>query len=67
MAFIDYVETAEWELDPDNILRVHGINPPVLRAHYDLYKAVMYGASPLSRVQRELIAVAVSSLNGCHY
>ena len=51
----------------NNILRIHGINPPVLQAHHDLYRAVMYGHSPLSRVQREMLAVAVSALNGCHY
>ena len=67
MAFIEYVETDDWKLDPDNILRIHGINPPVLRAHYDLYKAVMFGQSPLTRIQREMVAVSVSGLNECHY
>ena len=67
MAFIDYVEAREPDLDPDNILRIHGINPAVLRAHHELYRSVMYGRSPLSRVQREMLAVAVSGLNGCHY
>lgn len=67
MAFIEYVETTEWELDPDNILRIHGINPPVLKAHYQLYRAVMHGRSPLSRKQRELLAVVVSAVNDCHY
>ncbi len=67
MAYIEYVTAPESELDPDNILRIHGINPPVLRAHLDLYRAVMHGESPLSRRQREMVAVVVSSLNGCHY
>lgn len=51
----------------DNILKVHGLNPPSLRAHYDLYKTVMYGRSELSRIEREMIAVVVSSVNGCNY
>lgn len=67
MAFIDYVSAEEWKLDPDNILRIHGINPAVLRAHLGLYRAIMHGPSPLTRVQREMVAVAVSSVNSCHY
>jgi len=50
-----------------NILRASSLNPPVLRAHYELYRAIMYGSSPLTRVQREMIAVVVSVLNQCHY
>lgn len=67
MAFIDYVPAEEWKLDPDNILRIHGINPLVLRAHWEIYRAGMFGESPLTRVQREMIAVVVSAVNDCHY
>ena len=67
MAFIDYVPAEEWKLDADNILRIHGINPPVLSAHLALYRTVMHGESPLTRMQREMLAVVVSSVNGCHY
>ena len=67
MAFIEYVPAEEWKLDSDNILRIHGINPPVLKAHLALYRAVMHGPSPLSRMQREMLAVLVSAHNGCHY
>ena len=67
MAYIDYVEAPEWKLDSDNIIRIHGINPAVLRGHLALYRAVMHEASPLSRIQREMIGVVVSSLNQCHY
>ena len=35
--------------------------------HYDLYRHLMAGPSPLSRVQREMIAVAVSVENDCFY
>jgi alkylhydroperoxidase family enzyme len=39
----------------------------VLRGHLQLYRAVMFGASGLSRTEREAIAVAVSAVNDCHY
>lgn len=32
-----------------------------------MYAELMTGASPLSRAQREMIAVVVSAANGCHY
>ena len=51
----------------DNILRVHGLNPPSLLAHFELYKTLMRGRSDLSRAQREMIALVVSSINECHY
>lgn len=50
-----------------HILKVHGPNPPSLRAHLDLYRVLMFGDSPLSRRQRESIAVVVSAANDCHY
>lgn len=67
MAFIEYVPAKEWKLDPDNIVRIHGINPRVLRAHLGLYRAIMHAESPLSRAQREMLAVTVSAFNNCHY
>lgn len=53
--------------DRDNIIQIHGIHSRVIRLHHDLYRALMYGEGPLSRVQRELIAYAVSARNNCHY
>ncbi|GIK17212.1 MAG: hypothetical protein BroJett003_21760 [Planctomycetota bacterium] len=50
-----------------NIVRVQGLNPPVLKAGIGLYQAVMFGPSDLSRAMRELLAVVVSKTNGCHY
>ena len=81
MAFINYIlfEDASPELQalyikyggpkkiPGNILRVSGVNPAVMQQHVSLYRAIMYGQSPLSRQQREMIAVVVSGLNRCHY
>lgn len=51
----------------DNILKIHSLNPPSLRNHYELYKHLLTGTSGLSRMQREMIAVVVSKVNGCHY
>ena len=51
----------------DNILRIHSHNPLSMKHHVQLYAHLMRGPSPLSRVQREMIAVTVSSLNGCLY
>ncbi|RMF57588.1 MAG: peroxidase [Calditrichaeota bacterium] len=51
----------------DNILKIHSLNPPSLRTHYEFYKTVVKGRSGLSRVQREMIAVVVSATNHCHY
>jgi uncharacterized peroxidase-related enzyme len=51
----------------DNILKIHSLNPGSLRGHFDLYKTLMRGRSPLSRARREMIAVVVSAANRCHY
>jgi alkylhydroperoxidase family enzyme len=50
-----------------NILRVQSLNPPVLDASVELYKAAMFGPSPLSRMQRETLATVTSWVNGCFY
>jgi len=50
-----------------NILRIQSLNPPVLKASMDLYMETMLRESPLSRAQREMLAVVVSSANRCHY
>lgn len=72
MAFIRYLKDAEPPPDTrvpdtDNILRIHGVHPEVMRQHYDLYVELMRRPGPLSRRQREMLAVRVSALNGCHY
>jgi alkylhydroperoxidase family enzyme len=50
-----------------NIVRTMSPNPPVLDASIAIYQQVMHGESPLTRVQRELLAVVVSRTNGCFY
>jgi len=62
-----YDRVAESDGSVDHILRIHGINPPSLGAHFELYVTAMRRRSPLSRAQREMIAVVVSTINECHY
>jgi uncharacterized peroxidase-related enzyme len=50
-----------------NIVSIMSQNPPALKASMAFYGALMHGPSPLSRSQRELIAVVVSRANGCVY
>lgn len=50
-----------------NIVKAMCLNPVVLNRSMGLYKAVMFGPSELSRVERELLATVVSTANECHY
>lgn len=50
-----------------NIVKSMSLNPTVLNRSMGLYKAIMFGPSELSRVERELLAVVVSNANDCHY
>ncbi|MBD3367195.1 MAG: hypothetical protein GF405_03335 [Candidatus Eisenbacteria bacterium] len=50
-----------------SVLAVHACSPRVLDAHVALYRAIAFGEGPLPRSRREMIAVAVSSMNGCLY
>ncbi len=50
-----------------NILQIHSLTPHVLSAHLGIYKAAMHASGELSRARREMIAVAVSQANQCHY
>ncbi len=51
----------------DHIMKIHSLNPASLIDHQHLYKTLMYGDSPLSRAQREMIGVVVSAINRCEY
>ncbi len=51
-----------------NIVTLFSVRPKSMRAFGALYKVVMHDAdSPLSRMQREMIATVVSKVNECHY
>jgi len=50
-----------------NILKITSLKPDVMRTFMQLYLQLMHGPSPLSRAQREMIAVVVSRANNCFY
>lgn len=50
-----------------NIVAIMSQNPAAMKASMGLYLTLMYGPSPLSRAQREMLAVVVSVANDCHY
>lgn len=50
-----------------NIVKVMSLRPRVLQRSMQLYRETMFGASGLSRIERELLAVVVSRANDCHY
>lgn len=50
-----------------NVLLAHAFDLAKLRGFMDSYNALMLGDSQLSKLQREMIAVAVSSRNRCVY
>src|SRR3990170_7343046 len=62
-----YREIAEKRGSVANVFRIESLNPSVMRSHLDFYMKIMYGKSGLSRREREMIAVVVSSTNGCTY
>ncbi len=72
MAFIEYVQPEDLApedrvADPDHIIQIHAVHPAVMRQHYALYRTLMHGPGPLTRRERELVAVRVSGLNRCPY
>lgn len=50
-----------------NVLRIQSLRPRGLKTHLDLYMDTVFGKGPLTRRQRETIAVVVSAANGCAY
>lgn len=81
MTYIDYVppekgppklqrlhaQLADAEGRVDNIVWIHSVNPPALQHHLRLYEHAMRGPSPLTEIQREMIALTVSVANDCFY
>jgi len=62
-----YEELMESRGKVSNVLKVHSLHPSALKEHLDLYNAIMFERSPLSRAERETIAVVVSASNNCDY
>ena len=50
-----------------NVLLAYAFDEKKLRAFTDMYNDLMLGDSDLSKLEREMIAVAVSSVNHCYY
>jgi uncharacterized peroxidase-related enzyme len=50
-----------------NVLACYSFDQTKLRAFANLYNDLMLGDSKLSRLEREMIAVVVSSANHCYY
>ena len=50
-----------------NITAIMSQNPRILKASMDFYGTLMKGRSPLSKGQREMLGVVVSSTNHCFY
>ena len=50
-----------------NVLRAHAFDIDKLNAFTALYNDLMLADSGLTKLERELIAVVVSSINGCFY
>jgi uncharacterized peroxidase-related enzyme len=63
----DQIPPGDRVADHDDVFRVHGVHSRVMRHHHDLFVELMRGPGPLSRFQRELIALAVSAANGTRY
>lgn len=50
-----------------NVLRAYALRPAKLRTFIAFYDELMLGDSGLSKLEREMIAVVVSSANRCYY
>jgi len=50
-----------------HIVSLMSQNPRAMQASMRFYGVLMYGPSPLSRSQREMLATVVSRANGCVY
>lgn len=50
-----------------NLYRVMAANPAYLESNWNKVKAVMFAPGKLDRLTKEIIAVAVSTVQGCRY
>ncbi len=63
-----YFETCEEKLGyVPNVLKAYAFDATKLQSFIDMADDLMLGESGLSRLEREMIAVAVSAVNHCHY
>ena len=50
-----------------HIVHIMSLNSRVLEASISMYSAILFGRSPLTRVQREMLATVVSCAVDCYY
>jgi len=50
---------------PNNVVRTHAWRPELMLKWLDFYEYISKGPSGLSRIEREMIGVAVSAENRC--
>lgn len=50
-----------------NVLSTYSIRPDRLRNFMSMYNEIMFSESGLSKLEREMVAVVVSSANRCYY
>ena len=50
-----------------NLYRAMASNPDYLEANWRRVKAIMVASGELDRMTKEIVAVAVSAVNGCRY
>jgi uncharacterized peroxidase-related enzyme len=50
-----------------SVHKIQSLHPETIPQHMNLYMGIMFSKSPLSRAERELMAVVVSVANGCKY
>ncbi len=50
-----------------NIVQIMSLNGRVMKSSMEMYGATMFAQSPLTRAQREMLAVVVSKANHCVY
>ena len=62
-----YKKMAEPSGSIDNILKIHSLHPESLEIHWAFYRLVMHGPSSLTLIEREILAVGISTVNQCHY
>ncbi len=62
-----YSRTASGRGGVADVHQVQSLNPRAMAAHLELYKAILFQPSSISRAWREAIGVAVSRANGCAY
>lgn len=65
---VAYFEKCEEKLGfVPNVLRAYAFDAAKLKAFIDMVDDLMLAESGLSKLEREMIAVAVSAVNHCHY